>query len=92
MIQLGSDTSSDILYNLCILTINTHTHTEEFDADPFTHLPGGLESEAALEEEVRRDLDRLVGETARLRVGVESYQEGNSSADNTRWARGNILA
>ena len=71
---------------------HTHTHTEEFDADPFTHLPGGLDNEAALEEEVRRDLDRLVGETARLRVGVESYQEGNSSADNTRWAQGNILA
>ena len=66
------------------VTPPTHTHAEDFDADPVTHLPGGLYNELSLEEGVRRDLDRLVAETASLRVGVESYQEGSSSADNIR--------
>ena len=95
MLQYLHDTTQTQAATYCITyacSLLIHTHTGEFDADPFTHLPGGLDNEAALEEGVRRDLDKLVGETAKLRVGVESYQEGNSSADNTRWAPGNILA
>lgn len=63
-------------------------HTEKFDADPLTQPPGPLQDDdVVLEEEVKRDLSRLLGEGGGLREGVESYQEEASLAPSDRYSK-----